>query len=203
MPLFYSLIHHIPKECFSPLKHSTSAWASLREEDQQQDQDQDLQQVKSLQSKSAMSYINRSGLFQRLSVFKSCVALAFITRTAPATVPLHPWTFPSRECGGVLSVPENQKRVGQWWGCLLPLCPSRNASSGLWWADRGRLTWLAGFMAKRVKWPNNDRREALGHSIAHHDPTDQPHLQDASPLGRWLSPCSRSVDLMACRRPTA
>ncbi|MFD4035546.1 hypothetical protein ACFWVP_34775, partial [Streptomyces sp. NPDC058637] len=87
---FYSLIHHIPKECFSPLKHSTSAWASLREEDQQQDQDQDLQQVKSLQSKSAMSYINRSGLFQRLSVFKSCVALAFITRTAPATVPLHP-----------------------------------------------------------------------------------------------------------------
>ena len=53
--------------------------------------------------------------------------------------PLHPWTFPSRECGGVLSVPEKQKRVGQWWGCLLPLCPSRNASSGLWWADRGRL----------------------------------------------------------------
>lgn len=29
---------NIPKECFSPLKHSTSAWARVREEDQEQDQ---------------------------------------------------------------------------------------------------------------------------------------------------------------------
>ena len=140
--------------------------------------------------------------YQLLSVSKSCGALALITRTAPVTVPLHPWTFPSRECGGVLSVPENQKRVEQWWGCLPPLCPSRNACSGLWWADRGRLTWLAGFMAKRVKWPNNDRREALGHSIAHHDPTELPHLQDASPLGSGSFPRFSLCWLTASRRPS-
>ena len=71
MPLFYSLIHHIPKECFSPLKQSTTAWASLREEDQEQDQQQIKSQVKNLQSKSAMSYINRSDLFQKLFVSKA------------------------------------------------------------------------------------------------------------------------------------
>lgn len=109
MPLFIPWYIYIPKECFSPLKQSTTAWASLREEDQQQDQDQDLQQVKSLQSKSAMSYINRSGLFQRLSVFKSCVALAFITRTAPATVPLHPLNISLQGMWGCAVSPRKSK----------------------------------------------------------------------------------------------
>jgi len=41
-------------------------------------------------------------------------------------------------------------------------------------------------MAKRVKWPNNERSEALGTRLLTIDPTDQPHLQDASPFGQWL-----------------
>ena len=86
MPLFYSLIHHIPKECFSPLKHSTSAWASRTRgrsrarstTDQKPDQDQELVAFKKLR------------FSQWLSVSKSCGALALITRTAPATVPITP-----------------------------------------------------------------------------------------------------------------
>jgi len=31
MPLFIPRYICIPKECFSPLKHSSSVWASLRE----------------------------------------------------------------------------------------------------------------------------------------------------------------------------
>ena len=202
MPLFIPWYIYIPKECFSPLKQSTTAWASLREEDQEQDQQQIKSQVKNLQSKSAMSYINRSDLFQRLFCFKSSVPLLYSPEQHRQRCPLHPWTFPSRECGGVPSVPENQKRVGQWWGWPHPLCPSRNACSGLWWADRGRLTWLAGFMAKRVKWPNNDRREALGTRLHTIDPTELPHLQDASPFGRWLLPVLSLCWLTAGRRPS-
>lgn len=71
MPLFIPWYIYIPKECFSPLKQSTTAWASLREEDQEQDQQQIKSQVKNLQSKSAMSYINRSDLFQKLFVSKA------------------------------------------------------------------------------------------------------------------------------------
>ena len=134
--------------------------------------------------------------------FKSSVPLLYSPEQHRQRCPLHPWTFPSRECGGVLSVPENQKRVGQWWGWPHPLCPSRNACSGLWWADRGRLTWLAGFMAKRVKWPNNDRREALGTRLHTIDPTELPHLQDASPLGSGSFPRFSLCWLTAGRRPS-
>ena len=56
-----------------------------------------------------MSYINRSGLFQRLSVFKSCVALAFITRTAPATVPLHPLNISLQGMWGCAVSPRKSK----------------------------------------------------------------------------------------------
>lgn len=139
MPLFYSLIHHIPKECFSPLKQSTTAWASLREEDQEQDQQQIKSQVKNLQSKSAMSYINRSDLFQKLFVSKArCPCFIHQNSTGNGAHYTHEH-FPPGNVGVCRQSPKIKSGLDSDGGGLTPLCPSRNASSGLWWANRGRL----------------------------------------------------------------
>lgn len=135
-----------------------------------------------------MSYINRSDLFQRLFCFKSSVPLLYSPEQHRQRCPLHPWTFPSRECMGVLSVPKNQKRVGQWRWWSIDHIPIQKLLRGHWWRDRGRLTWLAGFMAKRVKWPNNERSEALGTRLQHHRSYGATAFTGRQPVGQWLSP---------------
>lgn len=106
MPLFNSLIHHIPKECFSPLKHSTSAWASRTRgrsrarstTDQKPDQDQEL-----------VAFHKSFRFIPEAVCFKSSVPLLYSPEQHRQRCPLHPWTFPSRECMGVLSRPRKSK----------------------------------------------------------------------------------------------
>ena len=88
MPLFILWYIDIPKECFSPLKHSTSAWARVREEDQEQDQKP--------RSRSRAGSLQKTSFFSVAVCFKSTALLVLYSpeqhrrrchthdRTAPA-----------------------------------------------------------------------------------------------------------------------
>ena len=189
----------IPKECFSPLKHSTSAWASRTRgrsrarstTDQKPDQDQKLVAFKKLR------------FSQLLSVSKSCGALALITRTAPATVPITPMNISLQGMYGC-AVPSPESKSGldsDEGGPSIPFHPRSSIEAT---GDVIEVVWCAGTASPSQcsKWPNNDRREALGHSIAHHRSYGATALQDASPLGSGSFPRFSLCWLTASRRPS-
>lgn len=64
---------------------------------------------------------------------------------------------------------QDQKRVGQWWGCPIHHIPPQGLRVCKPWLyiyvnliDQGHLASLAGFLASGDEWPNNERSEALG-----------------------------------------
>ena len=115
-----------------------------------------------------MSYINRSGLFQRLSVFKSCVALAFITRTAPATVPLHPLNISLQGMWGCAVSPRKSKAG---WTVMGVASPPLSIQKRLQWplVSRSRSFDMVGRLHGQACQMAQQRPQGgVRHSIAHH-----------------------------------
>lgn len=193
MPLSILWYINIPKECFSPLKHSTSAWARYARKinSKIKSQDQELVAFKKLR------------FSQWLSVSKSCGALALITRTAPATVPITPMNISLQGMYGC-AVPSPKSKSGldsDGGACSPSVHPETPAVAS---GELIEVVWCAGTASPSQcsKWPNNDRREALGHSIAHHRSYGATALQDASPLGSGSFPRFSLCWLTAGRRPS-
>lgn len=160
--------------------------------DQKPDQDQELVAFKKT------SFFLSGCLFQ-----KQAVPLLFSPEQHRRRCPLHPWTFPSRECGVCCQSPKSKSGLDSDEGG--PSIPFHPRSSTEATGELIEVVWCAGTASPSQcsKWPNNDRREALGTRLLIIDPTELPRYRTPATSGRWLSPCSRSVDLMACRRPTA
>lgn len=137
MPLSILWYINIPKECFSPLKHSTSVWACYAGRSTARSRSTASQKL----TIKSVNVLHKSFRFIPEAVcFKSRRRPCFIHQNSTGDGAHYTHEhFPPGNVWVCCQSPEDQKRVGQWWGCLTPLCPSRNASSGLWWADRGRL----------------------------------------------------------------
>ena len=169
---------------------------SLREEDQEQNQQP--------RSRSRADSLQKTSFFSVAVCFKSTALLVLYSpEQHRRRCHTHDRTAPAGSFRVCCQSPKSKSGLdsdeGAWPPSVHPETPP--VASG----ELIEVVWCAGTASPSQcsKWPNNDRREALGHSIAHHRSYGATALQDASHFGQWLSPCSRSVDLMACRRPTA
>ena len=161
MPLFILWYIYIPKECFSPLKHSTSVRACWRRKIKSKIKSQDPDQ-------KLVAFHKSFRFIPEAVCFKSSVPLLYSPEQHRQRCPLHPWTFPSRECMGVLSRPRKSKA-----GWTVTRVSPRSHST-LEAPERPLVTWSRSFdMVGRLhgqacQMAQQRTQWGVRHSIAHH-----------------------------------